>query len=113
MNQNREEVKNTTILEETASLIHDAWVSWASTLLKEEEISEERRDRWTKYMVHYEDLEDGVKEEDRKIARLIIHRWKITELEILRQSGIISSLVYEDMKERISNERNRVLNSNS
>ena len=112
---NKDEVQKTevTLLEETASIIHDTWMSWASTLLEGENISQDRKERWAKYMVPYEDLTEEVKEEDRKIARLHIHKWKVIEVENLRQNGIISSIVYEDLKERIKNERNRVFNSDS
>ncbi|MHB8430180.1 MAG: hypothetical protein ACYDDZ_06570 [Acidimicrobiales bacterium] len=54
--------------ERLASMIHDEWTRWASSILKSEPISEARRMRWAGMMVRYDDLPERVKEQDRKWA---------------------------------------------
>ena len=57
------------VIEKLAALEHDQWVQWANSLMQSEDLSEERIQRWIPYMVPYSELEDDVKEHDRKWAR--------------------------------------------
>ena len=64
-------------LEELAALEHDQWVEWAKALLKSEpDISKERKERWEKLFVPYEDLSEESKEQDRVYARNILELMK-------------------------------------
>jgi len=64
-------------LEELAALEHDQWVEWAKALLKSEpDISKERKERWEKLFVPYEDLSEESKEQDRVYARKILELMK-------------------------------------
>lgn len=57
------------IIEQLAELEHQQWVVWASTIMKQEPISEERRERWMKLFCPYSELSEEMKEHDRKWAR--------------------------------------------
>jgi len=54
--------------EELAALEHQQWWEWSETVAREEDVSEERIDRWRGYWVPYEDLPEDVKDHDRKWA---------------------------------------------
>jgi len=66
--------------EELAALEHEQWLSWCKQVADEEDISEERIERWRQYWVPYEELEEGVKDHDRK--------WADHVLEILEDRGL-------------------------
>lgn len=59
------------VIEQLAELEHQQWVEWAITIMKQEPISEERRERWMKYLCAYNELSEDVKEHDRKWARRV------------------------------------------
>lgn len=64
-------------IESLASALHDIWVSWAKTLLKEETLSEERTMRWqilTKLI--YCELDEDEKQKDRDLAEWLAKRIK-------------------------------------
>jgi hypothetical protein len=65
-------VKDRTLLEKLAALEHAQWIAWATTILDQENISEERASRWAKYFVPYEELDEATKEFDREWARKAI-----------------------------------------
>jgi len=69
------------LLEELSELEHKQWMKWAKTILKEEDISEERGKRWKKDFKDYKDLPEDVKEFDREWARKVI--------KILEKNGIL------------------------
>lgn len=52
--------------EELAALEHEQWMTWAKQILETENISPERRERWEKYFVPYEQLDETTKEFDRQ-----------------------------------------------
>lgn len=58
------------LLEELAKIEHNQWIEWSKAI--QSEISEDRRNRWKKYWVDYEDLSEDVKEQDRVYARKVI-----------------------------------------
>lgn len=51
--------------EELACLEHEQWMKWAKDIVVKESISSERKTRWQEYFVHYSELAEEVKEEDR------------------------------------------------
>ncbi len=70
------------LLEKLAALEHEQWMFWASALAASEpNISEERRKRWARLMVPYEDLPEQAKEDDRILARKV--------LKVLREEGVL------------------------
>ena len=58
------------LLERLAALEHEQWVHWARAV--SEEVSEERRKRWEKYFVPYDQLPEDVKKSDREWANKAI-----------------------------------------
>lgn len=60
------------ILEELSELEHIQWEEWSKDISKKENISKDRKDRWKEYWIDYDQLDDEVKEEDRKWARKVI-----------------------------------------
>lgn len=54
--------------EELAALEHQQWREWSRTIAEEEDISEERIERWRDHWVSYDELPDDVKEYDREWA---------------------------------------------
>lgn len=65
---NQEEGKD--VGESLAELDHEQWLSWAGAVL--EEVPPERQQRWKKYFVPYEELDDSVKDLDRKWGNKIL-----------------------------------------
>lgn len=55
------------LLESLASIEHEQWMEWSKSVASE--VSAERRDRWEKYWIPYDQLSDEVKEQDREWAR--------------------------------------------
>jgi hypothetical protein len=60
------------IVEEIASLEHEQWMAWASTLMERESLSPERVARWKACMVPYAELSEEMKEHDRVWARKVL-----------------------------------------
>jgi len=54
--------------EAVASSIHEIWKKWATTILNEETISEERAQRWRSRMGAYTDLPNDSQDKDRRYA---------------------------------------------
>ena len=57
-------------LERVAAIEHEQWMAWSKSVAPE--VSPERRARWEKYWVPYDELPDDVKELDREWARKVI-----------------------------------------
>lgn len=57
------------LLEQLAKLEHDQWMEWSKSVA--DEVSEERRERWKKLWIPYDQLSEEMKEEDRIYARKI------------------------------------------
>lgn len=58
------------LLESLSEIEHNQWVEWSKAI--QSEVSDERKERWKKYWVPYEDLPDDVKEQDREYARKVL-----------------------------------------
>jgi len=65
-------VNESLLLERLSSLEHDQWMNWAKTILKTENISKERAERWEECFVPYSNLTEEMKEYDREYARKVI-----------------------------------------
>jgi len=59
------------IIEMLAAIEHDQWSDWAKSILVDEDISQERYDRWDTYLVPYDSLSEDVKHSDRKWAEKV------------------------------------------
>jgi len=51
--------------EEIAALEHEQWMEWAKTLMKKENLSQERMDRWGLLLKPYNQLTEEQKDQDR------------------------------------------------
>lgn len=54
------------LIELLQELEHEQWMAWQKSLMKSENISDDRRKRWESYMIPYNELDDDVKEFDRE-----------------------------------------------
>lgn len=61
-----------TLLEKIAEIEHEQWIEWAKSIIESESLSPERRTRWESYMVPYSELEESVKDHDRKWAKKVL-----------------------------------------
>lgn len=50
-------------------LAHRLWTHWSKHIAEEENISEERIQRWEKLWVPFDDLPSGAKETDRRLVQ--------------------------------------------
>jgi len=60
------------LLEKLAALEHEQWMAWSKAIAEQENISPERLERWKKYWVPYEELDEATKEHDRVWARRVL-----------------------------------------
>ncbi|KKL85148.1 hypothetical protein LCGC14_1957640 [marine sediment metagenome] len=61
------------LVEELAELEHDQWMLWAKDILKSEDITKERSDRWKKESFKpYKDLSGKQKNMDREWAEKVL-----------------------------------------
>lgn len=60
------------LLEALAALEHEQWMEWSQNIAASESISAARRDRWEDYWVPYDELDEEVKDHDRKWARKVL-----------------------------------------
>lgn len=65
-------LRNPELLEDLAALEHRQWRHWAENIADEEEISDERWERWESLFVPYQELPEDVKESDREWAREVL-----------------------------------------
>ncbi len=62
------------VLEELAEIEHDQWIEWSKSVA--DEVSEERRERWKKLWIPYDELSEEEKEKDREYARKVLKKIK-------------------------------------
>lgn len=58
--------------EALAELEHEQWMSWAESLIQNEDLSAERLHRWSGFFKPYDELPEDAKESDRKWADKVI-----------------------------------------
>ena len=64
------EQNNADLLEKLSELEHDQWMEWSKSV--SDEVSEERKERWKKLWIPYDELSEEMKEQDRIYARKIL-----------------------------------------
>lgn len=64
------EPADTAVLERIATIEHQQWTEWSKAVAGE--VSPERRARWEKYWIPYDQLPEDVKELDREWARKVL-----------------------------------------
>jgi hypothetical protein len=69
-------LKEDILIEKIAGLVHEEWAAWSKDIAKNENISQTRLKRWINMWVPYSELNEKVKEEDRKWAREILETIK-------------------------------------
>lgn len=67
-----EATKEEELIDKLAALEHEQWVSWVKSILKSEDISKERAERWKELFTPYDELTEEMKEEDRKWAQKVL-----------------------------------------
>lgn len=60
------------LLEKLAALEHEQWVEWSKSVVKTEQISPSRLERWCILWVPYDELPEEYKEADRLWARKVL-----------------------------------------
>ena len=99
----KEKEQKSDLREKLAELEHKQWIHWAKNILKSENISQERRERWEKYFCEYRNLPETVKEQDRIWADNVLEIFKkyIIELKIKQIPAVATVLVeYEKIHPR-------------
>lgn len=56
--------------ERLSAIEHEQWVEWSTAVLPE--VSDERRDRWRRFQVPYEELHETVKDQDRYWTDIVL-----------------------------------------
>lgn len=64
------------LIETLAEIEHEQWMEWAKSLQENEDLSEDRINRWEKLYIPYDELTDESKEDDRVYARKVIEAIK-------------------------------------
>lgn len=79
------------LIETFARLEHEQWITWASSIMDEENLSEERVERWRKEcFVPYESLSEELKNHDRKWATAFVHM--LEALDIIHYANVAEPL---------------------
>ena len=65
------------LLERVVRLEHEQWMDWSQAVA--DEVSPERRERWEKFWVDYDDLPENIKELDREYARKVLEEFEKEE----------------------------------
>jgi hypothetical protein len=60
------------VLERVAAIVHEWWADWATGLLRQEQLSAARQERWRSFLVPYAELPERVKEWDQFWARKVL-----------------------------------------
>jgi hypothetical protein len=60
------------LLEAIAAIEHEQWCAWAYAVMREENLSQDRIDRWNRLLITpYDQLTEQEKEQDREWARKV------------------------------------------
>ena len=62
-----------------AEAFHNAWMRWATTVMRKESLTIERRERWIRMLVPYSELPEETKDQDPKEVRTELARLKESE----------------------------------
>ena len=66
---------NKSLLEDLSKIEHDQWIEWSKAVA--DEVSTERKERWKKLWIPYDELSEESKEQDRIYARKIMKRLEL------------------------------------
>lgn len=67
-----------TLIDRLADIEHRQWMAWAKKLMETEPgLSPERKARWEKFMVPFEELSEEWKEYDREWARHVLRECRL------------------------------------
>ncbi len=67
---------NSKSFEKVAEQVHELWMGWATRLMHEETLSQERVERWKQCFVPYSELSEEMKDLDRKFAKQLIETYE-------------------------------------
>jgi len=70
------DLDNFLVRERIAELMHDIWINWSKTIVRTEQISQDRFERWVRCWKNYRDLPEEFKNLDREQADKIIEGLK-------------------------------------
>lgn len=73
----------TELVEELAALEHRQWMHWSKAVAENNDIPDDLEAKWRENWMPYEELDDDLKEHDRKWARKVV--------EILESVGEVDS----------------------
>ena len=82
------------LLESISEYIHELWSTWAHTLMREENLSEDRKERWQKRFIQFKDLPEDEKEVDRQKSIRIL---SIIHKQVPKHEVKFDSALYERM----------------
>lgn len=95
------------LIEKLAEIEHEQWVTWASNLAKQENLSPERLRRWGQFLIPYSNLPEEVKEHDRKWARKVSHQLLQLVLEGLPEEKTEYIEAFDNSRHRYQIPRNK------
>lgn len=71
------------VVEALAAIEHEQWVQWSQEIAATEMISDERRERWKRLWVPYDQLSEEDKTSDREYACKVIDRLMKDHMTVL------------------------------
>ena len=60
------------LIEKLAELEHEQWMVWSQDIASKELLSNERRERWRKLWIPFQELSEEMKDRDRKWAKKVL-----------------------------------------
>jgi len=91
------------LLERLARNEHKQWTSWSKTLADEEDLSEQRLERWEDNWKRYDELDEETKDHDRKYAERQLRKFRdYLESQKLNEEDELVKERLQDMIHRIS-----------
>lgn len=76
-------MKRKYLLEKLAELEHEQWIEWSRDVATKEKLSDGRIMRWHSFWIPYSQLNEEIKDSDRKYANKIIDMLEIEGLIVL------------------------------
>lgn len=67
-------MKREYLLEILAELEHEQWAAWSQDISQKEKLSDGCIKRWQSFWVPYSELNEDIKDSDRKYANIILNR---------------------------------------
>jgi hypothetical protein len=73
-------MKREYLLEILAELEHKQWAAWSRDIAIKEKLSEGCIQRWQSFWVPYSELDENIKDSDRKYANIILDRLEVEKI---------------------------------